>query len=159
RSGSWIAIYWGEGIPLRWFLRSQQLIQRLTQLFGACMNLLGQGVVRAAHQRRSPVGDLVEPRPQLLSGKRHEQLIARSQHGDRLALLMQGQLVLDPRQHLLDLKWLGDIVHPADLKRLDLIEYIVKRADEDHWDMPGLLVALELAADFVAVHTGHLHIQ
>jgi len=49
-----------------------------------------------------------------------------------------GARVVDPRQHLFDLKWLGDVIYPTGLKRLDFIQHVVQRADEDHRDVASL---------------------
>ena len=71
-------------------------------------------------------------------GQRDQLLVARQQRRDRLALLVQRKLIFDPRQHLFDLKRLGDVIHPADLKRLDFVQHVVQRADKDHRDVAGL---------------------
>ena len=43
----------------------------------------------------------------------------------------QGQVVVDPHQHLFELERLGDIVDAADLEGLDLVERFVQGAEEN----------------------------
>ena len=66
---------------------------------------------------------------------------------------------LDTRVQFLHLKWLGDVIHPADGKRLHLVQLLGESADEDDGNPLEIVVGFEVFAHFVAVHLRHIDVQ
>ena len=71
----------------------------------------------------------------------------------------QRQVVFNTSQHLLRLKRLGDIIHPADGKSSHLVQTLGHRAEKDHRDVARLVVGLQALADFITIHNRHSDIQ
>ena len=71
----------------------------------------------------------------------------------------QREVGLDPRQNLVEVEGLGDVVDPAGRERLELVEGLRQRADEYHRDGSQRLVLLHRAAHVVPVHLGHVHVE
>lgn len=61
---------------------------------------------------------------------------------------------LDVRQHFLLLEGLDDIIDRAAEKHLDLVEHLVRRADESNGNVMHARIGAA-AVDFLAVHVWH----
>ena len=69
------------------------------------------------------------------------------------------QVRLDARVQFFHLERLGDVIHPADGKRLHLVQLLGEGADEDDGNPLELVVGLEVFAHLVAVHLRHIDVQ
>jgi len=65
----------------------------------------------------------------------------------------------DPRQQIVRIERFADVVHSPGFETLELVDDFIQTADKDHRDVAELLVGLQPTADFIAVQTGHEHIQ
>jgi hypothetical protein len=76
--------------------------------------------------------------------------------GELLLQAVQLQMMLDARQQLLALDRLGDVVHRAQRKALDLVRGVVHAVMKNHRDRrSGGRVRLQAATDLEAVHVRH----
>ncbi len=66
---------------------------------------------------------------------------------------------LDPRDQLVGVERLGDVVVGADLQTHDHVPGGILGGQHDHRDVPPLLVGLQAAAHLVPVHPRHHHVQ
>ena len=69
------------------------------------------------------------------------------------------QVRLDTRVQFFHLKRLGDVIHPADGKRLHLVEVLVEGADEDDGNSLERFIGLQVLAHLIAVHLRHIDVQ
>lgn len=69
------------------------------------------------------------------------------------------QMGFDTDQHLLDLKGLGDIVHPASPEAFHNPLCFTPGGDEDHRDLSRTSHLLQSAAGVIPVHAGHHHVE
>src|SRR5512147_3122807 len=73
--------------------------------------------------------------------------------------VLQGKLGLDPGKHDRPGKRLVDIVDSADLKSILLVDGVGLSGEEDHRDVAGHRIGLQPAADLIAVHARHHHVE
>ena len=71
----------------------------------------------------------------------------------------QGQVGGDPGLHFLALDGLADVVHAAAGKGLDAVLHGAGGTDENHRDVPGGRIGLELGAQLQPAHVGHADVQ
>ena len=69
------------------------------------------------------------------------------------------QVRFDAGVQFFHLKRLGDVIHPADGKRLHLVQLLGEGADEDDGNPLEIVVGLEVLAHLVAVHLRHIDVQ
>ena len=72
---------------------------------------------------------------------------------------LDGEVRVDPRDHLLRLEGLGDEVHGPRLEPAHLLPRLRERGEEDDRGAPRLRVGLQPAARLVAVDAGHDHVE
>jgi hypothetical protein len=65
----------------------------------------------------------------------------------------------DPRQHVLGLKGLGDVINAAGLKTLDFLLCVAKGAYKNNGDAAALLVRLQATAHLIAIHARHIYVE
>ena len=78
---------------------------------------------------------------------------------EMVAVAFEFQLVGHAAAHQRSLKGLFDIILRAQGKALGLVDLLVLGRDEHDRDVAGARRLLESAADFIAVHAGHDHVQ
>ena len=76
-----------------------------------------------------------------------------------VALVGQGQMRPDAGAHDGRTGRFDDVVRRPQLETQHFILGLAQRGDKNDRDMPGRLVSLDLAADFIAVHAGHHDIE
>ena len=72
---------------------------------------------------------------------------------------LEGEVRVDPRDHLLTLKGLGDEVDRADFEAPDLVLGLVEGRQEDHRRLARLGIRLEAPARLVSVDPGHHDVE
>ena len=66
---------------------------------------------------------------------------------------------LDARVQFFHLEWLGEIIHPANGKRLHFVQLLGESTDEDDGNRLEIVVGFEVFAYLVAVHLRHIDVQ
>ena len=111
---------------------------------------------RTAH-RAPPLEDelLVEAAPVVHT----RQAVDENHLPQQVGLVLEHQVGFDARAHGRRIHRLGDEVDRAHFETARFLRRVVVRGDEDDRNVARVVLALEPAADFVAVHVGHHHVQ
>ena len=73
--------------------------------------------------------------------------------------LPKAKMGCDTGEHLVHPERLGDVIHPAALKRRDLIRSITQRTDEKHRNSFQPVVCFQTSTDFKTVHVRHVDVE
>jgi hypothetical protein len=76
-----------------------------------------------------------------------------------LLCLAQAQVRLDPREHLFNLEWFGDVIDAPRLEPHELVRRFSEAGHEYHRDVSGALSRLQAPASLEAVDPRHHHVQ
>src|SRR5665648_216909 len=114
-------------------------------------------ILVAPRDHRPEFADLVS---RLFRQQRMQQLIGLCARLLRLAeRFLERQLRLDPSKHDRSRERLVDVIDGADLETLLLVDRVSFRREEDDGDFSRLGIRLEPAANLVAVHARHHHVE
>jgi hypothetical protein len=136
----------------------QLLGQAAHVALGAQDVVAGLVVARLGHRGHGQDGDVLHGR-ELARALVHLLLEKAVLVAQEIGHALELQLGLHARQHHRRADRLGDVVHPADLEAGRLRFDIGLGRQEQHRDVGGARVLLEAAADLVAVHLGHHHVE